>query len=585
MKIIFPNRYFHKKKDDQPSKPGVMSKMKVIFWIAVIYVSSLPQLSLAQGVGINNTGVPPHASAGLDVDFNQKGFLPPRLTTAQRDSIVGPAEGLFIYNLTTKCVEVFYGTFWQSIHCGCSLPPSNLVYADNGPIAYCQNQLIPLNVPGTQGGQPTSYTVIPPLPSGIQINAQTGQMSGSPTGLSSATNYTITATNACGNASRVIQVSVVSSPATPANITGPTSPTASTSATYTIGVVPGATSYTWTVPVGWSLVAGQGTNTITVTVGTTSGSISVTASNHCGVSSAANKSVTPWRPIVATGGTVSNYTGDGTNGVNGIPYRVHTFNAVGNATWTVSDEGSGGPVDYLVVAGGGGGAGSAGCDISSGGGGAGGVRTGNLTISSPMGYGITVGAGGIGSTGFVTGGQGSNSVFSTITSTGGGGGSTWENTAGNGGSGGGCGENGQGQVPGTGIAGQGNNGGQGTAYINSGGGAGGGGGGAAAVGQNFVSSTIGGNGGAGIASLISGTQVFYGGGGGGAGHNTGGNGGIGGGGAGRGGTTGNGADASNNSGGGGGGALFKDCPGGTTKGGNGGSGIVILRYPLQNPNP
>ena len=52
----------------------------------------------AQGIGINNGGADPHPSAMLDVDATNKGFLPPRLSTLQRDAIASPATGLVIYN-------------------------------------------------------------------------------------------------------------------------------------------------------------------------------------------------------------------------------------------------------------------------------------------------------------------------------------------------------------------------------------------------------------------------------------------------------------------------------------------------------
>ena len=80
-------------------------------------------------------------------------------------------------------------------------------------------------------------------------------------------------------------------------------------------------------------------------------------------------------------------------------------------------------VEYLVVAGGGGGGASS--QRLAGGGGAGGYRTASglaVTAGSPIT--VTVGAGGAGGTlsnsSLTFGNNGSNSVFSTITSTGGG---------------------------------------------------------------------------------------------------------------------------------------------------------------------
>jgi hypothetical protein len=60
--------------------------------------------------GINTTT--PEPSAILDVYSTNKGFLPPRLTTAQRDAIATPAAGLMIYNTTVNCLQWWNGTVW-----------------------------------------------------------------------------------------------------------------------------------------------------------------------------------------------------------------------------------------------------------------------------------------------------------------------------------------------------------------------------------------------------------------------------------------------------------------------------------------
>ncbi|MFY9309826.1 MAG: fibrinogen-like YCDxxxxGGGW domain-containing protein [Bacteroidia bacterium] len=82
-------------------------------------------------------------------------------------------------------------------------------------------------------------------------------------------------------------------PATPGSITGATCVAAGQGGyTFSISAVTDATSYTWTVPAGASITAGQGTTSITVTFGTTAGNISVTADNSCGSSAANTLAVT-----------------------------------------------------------------------------------------------------------------------------------------------------------------------------------------------------------------------------------------------------------------------------------------------------
>jgi hypothetical protein len=58
------------------------------------------------GIGTAN----PDASAILDVESTEKGFLPPRMTTGQRDDISNPATGLIIYNTDESCVQTNSGT-------------------------------------------------------------------------------------------------------------------------------------------------------------------------------------------------------------------------------------------------------------------------------------------------------------------------------------------------------------------------------------------------------------------------------------------------------------------------------------------
>ena len=247
------------------------------------------------------------------------------------------------------------------------------------------------------------------------------------------------------------------------------------------------------------------------------------------------------------------------------------------------------PIEYLVVAGGGG-AGTG----HGGGGGAGGFRTNVSGATSGGGasaeaaltlalntYTVTVGAGGARlsagatTTQFTDGNQGSNSVFSTITSTGGGYGGGWEGRAGNtGGSGGGrAGHSASYSGGAAGISNQGYAGGTNAHYC------GGGGGGAGGVGGTAVNDAAGGAGGAGVNLSITGTSVGYAGGGGGGCYPASGVGGT----ATHGGANGNaldygvpgngGIDAVANKGGGGGGSG-----GNWATGGAGGSGVVIVRY-------
>ena len=289
--------------------------------------------------------------------------------------------------------------------------------------------------------------------------------------------------------------------------------------------------------------------------------------------------------ISATGGTES-CSGD---------CRIHTFTGPGTFTVTASGSGCNSQLSYLIVGGGGGG----GFPNAGAGGGAGGFREvktpvspytaspldgygtpGNRVSASNQAYSVVVGAGG--------GETASGSVSSALGISSAGGGAGAKNSdvpyagrdggsggggAGNGGPG--CQPGGTGNTPPVTPA-QGTNGG-----TNGGGGPGaagdvsGGGGGATEVGENGAPGSLtGGRGGAGTTTSISGSSLAYAGGAGAGGRpNNGGTPGAAspcgtGGAAGTAGTT--------NRGGGGGGGVHPSTPQG-----NGGSGIVIIRYKRQ----
>lgn len=57
----------------------------------------------------------PHSSAQLELQSTSGGFLPPRMTAAQRDAISDPAEGLVIWCTDCSEINVFNGTTWLTL--------------------------------------------------------------------------------------------------------------------------------------------------------------------------------------------------------------------------------------------------------------------------------------------------------------------------------------------------------------------------------------------------------------------------------------------------------------------------------------
>jgi hypothetical protein len=57
----------------------------------------------------------PDASAFLQLDSTSRGFLAPRLTTAQKNAISNPAAGLAVYDTTLNKLNVFNGSVWKNV--------------------------------------------------------------------------------------------------------------------------------------------------------------------------------------------------------------------------------------------------------------------------------------------------------------------------------------------------------------------------------------------------------------------------------------------------------------------------------------
>ncbi|MFP3593245.1 hypothetical protein [Chryseobacterium sp. SIMBA_038] len=65
---------------------------------------------LGANVGIGTTN--PSPKAILELDSNNKGFLPPRMNTNERNAISSPPAGLMIYNNTVNVMQYYNGSTW-----------------------------------------------------------------------------------------------------------------------------------------------------------------------------------------------------------------------------------------------------------------------------------------------------------------------------------------------------------------------------------------------------------------------------------------------------------------------------------------
>lgn len=72
------------------------------------------RITAAGNVGIGTSA--PNAAALLDLTSTTRGLLPPRMTTAQRDAISTPPDGLIVYNSTTNKLQVRAASAWVDLH-------------------------------------------------------------------------------------------------------------------------------------------------------------------------------------------------------------------------------------------------------------------------------------------------------------------------------------------------------------------------------------------------------------------------------------------------------------------------------------
>ena len=86
----------------------------------------MPNVELDNGLYVGDAAR--DASAGLELDSTTSGFLPPRMTTTQRDAITLPATGLMVFNTTTNRLETNTGTPASPVWTSTPLASANKVH-------------------------------------------------------------------------------------------------------------------------------------------------------------------------------------------------------------------------------------------------------------------------------------------------------------------------------------------------------------------------------------------------------------------------------------------------------------------------
>jgi hypothetical protein len=186
----------------------------------------------------------------------------------------------------------------------------NITYSGS-PYTYTKDSVITNATPANTGGTPTSCAVNPNLPSGLSLSS-TCVISGTPTSVASATNYSITATNSAGSSTAIARITVKDILPSFSYSGGPFvftngSPITTLTPTNTGGAIVSCSSSP-TLPAGLSLssdceISGTPTIPVAQTVYTISGT------NSGGTATAsANITVNDVAPTISYAGSPFNYT-------------------------------------------------------------------------------------------------------------------------------------------------------------------------------------------------------------------------------------------------------------------------------------
>jgi hypothetical protein len=237
-----------------------------------------------------------------------------------------PAAHVGITGAVSVTVTGSCGTTTQStdIHYQISVPvqPSSI----SGPVKVCPGDVATYSVYPVARARTYNWN----LPAGMSIISGAGshiiqvQVDGQYTGGM----MSVSATNSCGTGNTRTKSLLLNTPVTPKNITGQSSGLCgAVGVQYSIPSQPGANSYNWSVPSGAVLTGGQGSTSVTVDYSSSfgGGSISVSAVNNCGSSTARSLTIggAPSQPGPVTGPTQL---------CPGAINQVYSINTVSGAT-------------------------------------------------------------------------------------------------------------------------------------------------------------------------------------------------------------------------------------------------------------
>ena len=250
-------------------------------------------------VGTAITDNVPSSTGGAVVTYSISPALPAGLSLDTGSGVISGTPGVSSAATDYTVTATNSGgsaTVTVSITVNNDVAPSALSYATN-PAVYTVGTAITDNEPSSTGGAVVSYSIAPSLPAGLSLDTGSGVISGTPTELSAATDYTVTATNSGGSATVTVSITVyevaslriIVEDATPSALSYAMNPV-----TYTVGEaitdnMPSSTggavvaySITPALPAGLSLDMGSGVISGTPTEPGEAREYTVTATNSGG---------------------------------------------------------------------------------------------------------------------------------------------------------------------------------------------------------------------------------------------------------------------------------------------------------------
>ena len=160
------------------------------------------------------------------------------------------------------------------------------------------------------------------LPSGASITSGSGTNSITVTFASNSVsgNITVNGSNSCfsGSTSPALPITILPLPSAAGSIVGVSSVCQGQTISFSVGAISGATTYTWTLPLGGTIASGAGTNSITATFPTAGiGNVTVSGTNSCGNGTSSTTALTvlpiPTTPSIVAGGPTTFCNGGSVN--------------------------------------------------------------------------------------------------------------------------------------------------------------------------------------------------------------------------------------------------------------------------------